>query len=108
MVIVKLFDFYMENIMRTVHCVKLGKEAEALDYAPLPGPLGQRIFEHVSKEAWQAWLGYQTMLINENRLSLADKPARDYLARQLEGYFFGQGADAVAGYVAPDTIAPSN
>ena len=87
--------------MRTVHCVKLGKEAEALEFPPLPGPLGQRVFEQVSKEAWQAWLGYQTMLINENRLSLADKAARDYLAGQMEAYFFGSGADQVSGYTPP-------
>jgi Fe-S cluster biosynthesis and repair protein YggX len=86
---------------RTVHCVKLGREAEALDFPPLPGELGKRVFENVSKEAWQAWLKHQTMLINENRLNLADSRARQYLAQQLEAYFFGQGADAVQGYTPP-------
>jgi len=81
-----------------VNCVKLGREAEGLDFPPLPGALGQRVFENVSKEAWQGWLRYQTMLINENRLSLADQRARQYLAAQLEAYFFGQGADQVAGF----------
>jgi Fe-S cluster biosynthesis and repair protein YggX len=61
---------------RTVHCVKLGREAEGLDFPPYPGDLGKRIFEAVSKEAWQAWLKHQTMLVNENRLSMADKRAR--------------------------------
>jgi len=86
---------------RTVNCVKLGREAEGLDFPPLPGELGKRVFENVSKEAWQAWLKHQTMLINENRLNLADQRARQYLAQQLEAYFFGQGADAVQGYVPP-------
>jgi Fe-S cluster biosynthesis and repair protein YggX len=81
-----------------VNCVKLGREAEGMDFPPLPGALGQRILENVSKEAWQGWLRYQTMLINENRLSLADARARQYLAAQLEAYFFGQGADQVAGF----------
>ncbi|MDC7714342.1 oxidative damage protection protein [Vogesella sp. LYT5W] len=81
-----------------VNCVKLGREAEGMDFPPLPGALGQRILENVSKEAWQGWLKYQTMLINENRLSLADARARQYLAAQLEAYFFGQGADQVAGF----------
>ncbi|MDC7718875.1 oxidative damage protection protein [Vogesella sp. DC21W] len=83
---------------RMVNCVKLGREAEGMDFPPLPGALGQRVFADVSKEAWQGWLRYQTMLINENRLSLADARARQYLAAQLEAYFYGQGADQVAGF----------
>ncbi|MBW4047798.1 MAG: oxidative damage protection protein [Proteobacteria bacterium] len=86
---------------RMVKCIKLGREAEGLDFAPYPGELGKRIFEQVSKEAWQAWLKHQTMLVNENRLNLADARARQYLARQMERYFFGEGADAPAGYVPP-------
>lgn len=86
---------------RTVKCVKLGCEAEGLDFAPLPGELGKKIYENVSKEAWAAWVRHQTMLINENRLNLADARARKYLSEQLEAYFFGSGADQVAGYVAP-------
>jgi Fe-S cluster biosynthesis and repair protein YggX len=84
---------------RTVHCVKLGREAEGLDFPPLPGELGKRIYEQVSKEAWQAWQGQQTRLINENRLSLADPRARKYLLEQTEKYFFGGGADEASGYV---------
>ena len=86
---------------RTVNCVKLGKEAEGLDFAPYPGELGKRIFENVSKEAWKQWLETQKMLVNENRLNLADKKARDYLAQQMEKHFFGTGADKAAGYVPP-------
>lgn len=84
---------------RMVHCVKLGREAEGLDRAPYPGPLGQRIFENVSKEAWAGWIRFQTMLVNENRLNLADSQARKYLAAQMENYFFGEGAQMPAGYV---------
>ncbi len=86
---------------RTVHCVKLGREAEGLDFPPYPGELGKRIYEQVSKEAWKQWLEHQKMLVNENRLSLADKKARDYLAQQMERHFFGGGADVAAGYVPP-------
>lgn len=86
---------------RMVHCVKLGREAEGLAFPPVPGELGKRIFENVSKEAWAAWTRHQTMLINENRLSLADPQARKYLMAQMEQYFFGAGADQVAGYVPP-------
>ena len=86
---------------RTVTCIKLGTEAEGLDFPPYPGELGKRIWEGVSKEAWAAWLKHQTMLVNENRLNLADARARQYLARQMENHFFGDGADAAQGYVPP-------
>jgi len=69
---------------RTVNCIKLGKEAEGLDFPPAPGELGKKIFENVSKQAWQDWLKHQTMLVNENRLSLADARARKYLMEQME------------------------
>ena len=86
---------------RMVNCVKLGREAEGLDAPPVPGELGKRIFENVSKEAWQQWVQYQTMLINENRLNLMDARARKYLTEQMENHFFGSGADQVEGYVPP-------
>ena len=86
---------------RMIHCIKLGKEAEGLDFPPVPGELGRRIFESVSKEAWQQWQRHQTMLLNENRLSLADPRARKYLLTQMEQYFFGEGADMPSGYTPP-------
>ena len=86
---------------RMVKCVKLGREAEGLEHLPYPGELGKRIYENVSKEAWQMWLEHQKMLVNETRLSLADKKARDYLAQQMEKHFFGSGADVASGYVPP-------
>ncbi len=86
---------------RMVKCIKLGRQAEGLASPPYPGELGKRIFDNVSKDAWQQWLEHQKMLVNENRLSLADKKARDYLVEQLEQHFFGSGADVAAGYVPP-------
>ena len=88
---------------RTVKCIKLGREAEGLDRPTYPGELGKRIFENVSKEAWAQWLKHQTMLVNENRLNLADPRARKYLAEQMEKHFFGEGAERAAGYVPPGT-----
>ena len=86
---------------RMVHCVKLGREAEGLDFPPVPGDLGKRLWENVSKEAWAGWLKHQTMLVNENRLNLADTRARKYLLTQMEKHFFGEGADVAQGYVPP-------
>lgn len=87
--------------MRMVNCIKLQREAEGLDFPPYPGALGKRIFDSVSKEAWKGWLDQQKMLINENRLSLADAKARKYLEQQMERHFFGEGADTPAGYIPP-------
>jgi len=87
---------------RLVHCVKLGREAEGLDFPPFPGELGKRLFEQVSKEAWKGWLEQQTRLINEMRLSGTDPKARKYLADQMEKYFFGGDADEASGYVPRD------
>lgn len=77
---------------RTVHCIKLGKEAEGLERTPYPGDLGQRIFENVSKEAWQGWLQHQTMLLNEHRLSPINPKDRKFLEKEMEKYFFGGGS----------------
>lgn len=84
--------------MTTIFCQKLKQELEALARAPVPGEIGLKIQQNFSKQAWQDWLTHQTMLINENRLNLSDDKARAYLKRQLEAYFFGDGADKVAGY----------
>ena len=86
---------------RMVHCIKLGHEAEGLDFPPMPGEFGKRLYENVSKEAWQMWIKQQTMLINENRLNLLDPKARKYLQEQVHKHFFGEGADSAQGYVPP-------
>ncbi len=87
--------------MRTVQCVKLQREAEGLEFAPWPGELGKRVYQHVSKQAWQEWLAHQTMLINENRLSPLDPKTRSFIAGEMEKFLFGAGADKPAGYVPP-------
>ncbi len=87
---------------RTVHCVKLGREAEGLDRPPYPTELGQRIYDNVSKEAWQMWLSHQTMLVNEMRLNLMDPQAQQFLMQQMEAFFFGEGAETPEGYVPPE------
>lgn len=86
---------------RMVHCVYLKMDAEGLAYPPYPGELGKRIYDHISKEAFEMWKRHQTMLVNENRLSLADARARQYLARQMEQFFFGTEVDKPVGYVPP-------
>jgi Fe-S cluster biosynthesis and repair protein YggX len=87
---------------RTVHCVVLKHEAEGLDYVPYPGELGQRIYENVSKEGWQRWVAHQTMLINEYRLTPIEPKARQFLVKEMEKFFFGDGSDRPQEYVPPE------
>lgn len=86
---------------RMVQCSKLGKEAEGLEFPTYPGELGAKIYHNICKEAWTGWVKHQTMLVNENRLNLADLRARQYLARQMQAYLFDGGGDGVQGYVPP-------
>lgn len=87
---------------RTVQCVLLGYEAEGLERQPYPGELGRRIYENVSKEAWQRWLAHQTMLINEYRLVVIEPEARKFLSEQMEQFFFGDGVAKPEGFVPPE------
>jgi Fe-S cluster biosynthesis and repair protein YggX len=87
---------------RMVNCILLGEEAEGLDYAPYPGELGQRVFENVSKQAWQRWLEHQTMLINEYRLSPIEPDARKFLETEMDKFFFAGGSAAPQEYTPPE------
>ncbi|WP_321277098.1 oxidative damage protection protein [Thiomicrorhabdus indica] len=73
---------------RKVQCVKLGEELDGLDFAPFPGPLGEKIFNSVSKEAWKQWLSQQTILINEYRLSSLDPKAKTFLQEEMQKFLF--------------------
>lgn len=86
---------------RTVHCVKLDKEAEGLERPPIKGPMGQRLFESVSKEAWQQWIAHSTMLVNEYRLEAGTPEAMKVWLAELEKFFFGEGSELPAEFVAP-------
>lgn len=86
---------------RTVHCAKLGYEAEGLDKPPFPGEEGQRIYQNVSKEVWEHWLRMQTMLINEYRLTPFEAKARQFLQGEREKFLFGEGSQVPEGYVPP-------
>lgn len=84
---------------RMVHCEYEKRDTEGLDFVPWPGELGKRVFAHIGKAAWAAWLAHQTMLINENRLSPMDPKHRAFLEAEMEKFLFGGGAEKPAGYV---------
>jgi Fe-S cluster biosynthesis and repair protein YggX len=83
---------------REIFCIKLKQQAEGLNAPPFPGPLGEKIFNHVSKEAWRMWLEHQTMLINEYRMNLLDPKAREFLREEMDKFFFGEGSEKPAGF----------
>ncbi|MGE4647762.1 MAG: oxidative damage protection protein [Arenicellales bacterium] len=87
---------------KMVDCVVLGRQAPALETAPWPGDLGERIVQQVSLEGWQQWLARQTMLMNEKRLSPINPEHRAYLERQMEAFLFGDGGDSPEGWVSPE------
>ena len=88
---------------RTVTCIKLGREGEGLKMPPYPGELGQRLFENVSREAWQMWLAHQTMLINEYRLTPIEPKDRKFLEEEMEKFFFGEGSEKPQEFVQPES-----
>jgi Fe-S cluster biosynthesis and repair protein YggX len=78
---------------RTVFCVKFQREMEGMDEVPFEGhPLGQKIYENVSKEAWKMWVEHMKMIMNEYRLNLGTKEAQEFLIEQMDKYFFGEGS----------------
>ncbi len=86
---------------RMVYCAKLGRELPGLDQPPFPGELGQRIFEHISRNAWNMWLQQQVLLINHYGLNMVDPAAQKFLMEQMEEFFFGEGAQMPEGWTPP-------
>jgi len=87
---------------REVFCGYFQKELEGLDRPPYPGEIGQRIYNSVSKQAWQMWIEHQTMLINENKLSMANPESRQFLQEEMIKFFFGEGSQKPKEYVPPE------
>ena len=82
---------------RTVYCAKLKKEGDGLTYPPYPGEIGKQIYEHISKEAWEAWVYRQTMLVNEYRLNMTDPQARRFLVEQMQAFLFDENENEAKG-----------
>lgn len=87
---------------RTVYCARLKREAEGLEYAPWPGELGKRIYQEISRQAWEQWLARQTMLINEQRINPMDPEARRYLTEQMQAFLFEGDEARPPGYSEPE------
>jgi Fe-S cluster biosynthesis and repair protein YggX len=90
---------------RMVKCVKFDKEMPGLDRIPWKGDLGKRVYENVSKEAWQMWVEHSKMIMNEYRLNPLDPQSQKVMEEQMEQFFFGEGAKLPEGYVPPKAKA---
>jgi len=93
---------------RTVHCVKLGREAEALPKPPLKGEMGQKIYENISKEGWRMWLEHSKMLVNEFRLDLMSEQGQRIWFTEMEKFFWGEGSELPKEFVPADQKAPDD
>jgi Fe-S cluster biosynthesis and repair protein YggX len=89
-----------DAVGRRVFCVKLQRELPGLNAPPWPGPLGQRIFEHISQEAWDMWEERMKMILNEYRLLPFQKEAQTLVAKHMEEFLFGTDAALPPGYVS--------
>jgi Fe-S cluster biosynthesis and repair protein YggX len=88
---------------RTVQCVKLKRQLPGLDEPPIPGDLGQRVFENVSGEAWNMFMEHFKMIINEHQLNLMDEETDKIFNKQVEDFLFGEGAARPEGYIPPQS-----
>ena len=88
-----------ETPTRTVFCMKRQQELPGLDTAPWPGPLGQRIYEHISQDAWNEWEERMKMILNEYKLLPFQKEAQNLVAKHMEEFFFGKDAALPPGFV---------
>jgi Fe-S cluster biosynthesis and repair protein YggX len=88
-------------VKHVVHCVKFQKDLPGLDEVPFDNELGQRIYDNVSRDAWDLWKEHLKMIMNEYRLNLATREAQEIVIKQMEDYFFGEGAALPPDYVPP-------
>ncbi len=96
----------VEKSITVVHCAKLNEELPALDHPPFPGPLGQRIFDNISRYAFRLWNEQATLLINHYGLNLADPRAQEFMFEQMEAFLFNEGEETPVTGGAPEKGAP--
>jgi Fe-S cluster biosynthesis and repair protein YggX len=89
-----------------VKCAKLGKELPGIIYKPFDNELGKRIYATISQDAWRLWIEHSKMLVNEYRIDLTSPAGQRMLLEQAEKFFFGEGVEKPAEFVAPTSPPP--
>ena len=92
---------------RMVKCAKLGRQLPGLEETPFDGPLGQKVYDNISQEAWNLWANHLKMIINEYRLNPATLEAQEIIMKQMEDFLFGEGGHVPAEYVPPSQKSSS-
>ncbi len=72
---------------RIVHCRLLKKDLPGLDRPPYRNELGKKLYEQVSKEAWQKWLTDSVRFINTYRVDLVTPEGQKFMLKQCAVYF---------------------
>ena len=85
----------------TVFCVKLHQQLPGLDEPPFDNELGKKVYENVSQQAWNMWMDFCKMLLNEYRLNPSRREDQAAIMQQMEQFFFGQGVAPPPEYVPP-------
>ena len=91
----------MPTMPHMVFCARHKQEMEGLDEPPFDSDFGNKVYNNVSKKAWQEWIERQKMLLNEYRLQPWTPQAQEFLVEQMEQFFFGEGAALPKEYVPP-------
>jgi Fe-S cluster biosynthesis and repair protein YggX len=85
---------------RIVHCKKLGKDLPGLAKAPYKNDLGKRIYEEISKEAWDMWVKDSVKYMNTYRLDVTEPAGLKFMLKQCAIYFgFEEGDLAQTAFV---------
>ena len=87
---------------RTIFCTFLQRDAEGQDFQLYPGEIGKRIYNEISKEAWQKWMAKQTMLINEKKLNMMNPEDRKVLEKEMVNFLFEDKEVHIEGYTPPE------
>lgn len=85
-----------------VFCRKFKQELPKMAHPPFPNKLGEELQNTVSDKAWQQWLEHQTMLINENHLSMLDPEAKKFLTEQRNKFLDNQDYERPQGWTPED------
>lgn len=70
----------------TKTCKRCGRNTERLDAAPVPGPVGQEVREHICPTCWAEWQQMEVMVINELRLNFMDPGAQEILDHHMREF----------------------
>jgi Fe-S cluster biosynthesis and repair protein YggX len=72
---------------RIVHCRLLKQDLPGLDRLPFKTELGQKLYDEVSKQAWQQWLKDSVKFVNTKGWDLASSAGQHAWMDQCAIYF---------------------